>query len=227
VSDGEYVYAIDNHAIAKYRIATGERVATWQGPDGGPVIHQNAGIIRDGRLLVAHSNFPGVPMQGSIEIYDPATLQHVGSHSFGRTDGSFTWLDRHGDRWLACFVHYGRNGGEPGRGPEWTHLVEFDDNWREVGGWTLPPNLIARLGVKGYSCSGGGFGPKGFLFATGHDAPELFVLSFPESGPTLKWVATIPVTVTGQAFGWDPRQPGVIYFVKRPGEIVIGRVTAP
>lgn len=227
-ADAEFLYAIDNHALGQYRKATGERIAGWSCPEGEPLIHLNAGVVHEGRLYCAHSNYPGVPMWSSVEIWDARTLHHVGSHSFGRTDGSLTWLARRDDRWLACFVHYGKKGGEPGRGPEWTRLVEFDDAWRETGGWVLPPALVARLGERGYSCSGGAMGPGDLLYLTGHDAPELYVLAFPEGGAVLRWVATVPVPAEGQAFGWDSQDSGVIYFIgRKTQEIIAGRVLPP
>ena len=224
-ADGEFLYVISDRAIGKYRAATGARVASWAEAEDGPIIHLNAGIVRDGKLYCAHSNYPAVPMLSSIEVWDTATLRHVASHSLGRTDGSLTWIDRREGKWVACLVHYGKKGGEPGRGPEWTQLVEFDDDWRRTGGWALPAELIERLSSRGYSCSGGAFGPGGWLFATGHDNPELYVLSFPDGGTVLHWTATIPITAEGQAFGWDPREPGVIYFVHRPGEVIVGKIS--
>ncbi|MCX6955525.1 MAG: hypothetical protein NTV51_25540 [Verrucomicrobia bacterium] len=228
VSDGEFLYAINNHTIAKYRPATGERVALWEGGANGAIIHLNAGIVHEGKLYCAHSNYPGVPMLSSVEIFDLATLKHVGTHSLGRADGSFTWLDRRKGKWVACFVHYGKKGGEPGKGPEWTQLVEFDDDWRRTGGWALPADLLARIGNRGYSASGGAFGPGGLLYLTGHDNPELYALDFPEGGSVLTWVATVAITAEGQAFGWDPRQSGVLYTIGRKSkEMITGRVTKP
>lgn len=227
-ADASHLYVINNHAIGKYRKDTGERVAAWECPEGDPLIHLNAGIVHEGRLFGAHSNYPGVPNLSSVEIWDAATLRHIASHSFGRADGSLTWVERRNDRWLACFVHYGKKGGEPGRGPEWTRIVEYDDDWRETGGWALPADLIARIGGRGYSCSGGALGPGGYLYVTGHDNPELYVLAFPPGGPTLKWIATIPVPSEGQAFGWDPVEPGVIYLLARgTHEVIAGRVETP
>jgi len=89
--EGDFFFAIGNHAIGKYLKTTGERVAVWDGGEGGEVIHLNAGIVRNGRLYGVHSNYPGVPMLSSLEIFDPETLMPIGSHSFGRMDGSFTW----------------------------------------------------------------------------------------------------------------------------------------
>ena len=225
-ADSEFLYVISNHALGKYRKETGVRVASWECPLGEPLIHLNAGIIHEGRLYCAHSNYPGVPNLSSVEIWDTATLQHVGTRSFGRADGSFTWLDRRDGRWVACFVHYSGKGGEPGRSPEWTRLVEFDDEWRQTGGWAFPDDLMKKLALRGFSVSGGAFGPDGFLFVTGHDDTALYVLAMPAAGPTLKWVATIPITAQGQAFSWDPRDPTLLYTLSKAGrEIIVGRVT--
>ncbi len=226
--DREFLYAINNHTIAKYRKTGGERVAVWEGGNDGPIIHLNAGVVFEGRVYCAHSNYPGVPMLSSVEIFDATTLEHAGSHSFGRTDGSLTWVDRRDGKWFACFVHYGKRGGEPGKGPEWTQIVEFDDQWRRLRGWALPAELVAHLGTRGYSVSGGAFGPRGLLYATGHDNPELYVLDFPVAGASLKWVATVPIAAEGQAFGWDPQEPGMLYTIgQKRRDIVVGRVTLP
>ena len=126
-------------------------------------------------------------------------------------------------------MHYGKRGGEPGRGPEWTQIVEFDDQWRRLRGWVLPADLVAHIGARGYSVSGGAFGPRGHLYATGHDHPELYVLEFPiEGGAALKWIATVPITADGQAFGWDSSEPGMLYNVgRKTREVIVGRVTTP
>jgi hypothetical protein len=227
-ADDDFLYVISNHALGKYRKTTGERVGGWECLEGEPLTHLNAGIVHEGRLYCAHSNYPGVPMLSSIEIWDTATMQHVGNHSFGRTDGSLTWIDRRNGRWIACFVHYGKKGGELGRGPEWTRLVEFDDEWRQTGGWAFPESLMQKLATRGFSVSGGAFGPEGHLFVTGHDDPVLYVLAMPEAGPTLKWVATIPISAQGQAFCWDPREPSLLYTLSKAGrEVLVGRVQAP
>ncbi|MDZ4803150.1 MAG: hypothetical protein SGI92_33745 [Bryobacteraceae bacterium] len=227
-ADESTLIAINNHALGQYRKDTGVRTAGWECPAGDPLTHLNAGIVHMGKLYCAHSNYPGVPNLSSVEIWDAKTLQHVGSHSFGRADGSFTWIERRHNRWLACFVHYGKKGGEPGRGPEWTRLVEFDDEWRETGGWALPADLIVQLGARGYSCSGGAIGPGEYLYVTGHDDPQLYVLAFPTAGPTLRWVATIPIPAHGQAFAWDPQNRGLIYLLARETlEIIVGRITTP
>lgn len=225
-ADDGFLYIISNHALGKYRKETGVRVAAWECPLGEPLTHLNAGVVHAGRLYCAHSNYPGVPNLSSVEIWDTKTLKHVGSHSFGRADGSFTWLDRRNGRWIACFVHYSGKGGEPGRGAEWTRLVEFDDEWRVTGGWAFPGDLMKILAVRGFSVSGGAFGSDGLLYVTGHDDTALYVLRMPQAGPTLEWVGTIPISAQGQAFGWDPHEPGILYTLSKAGrEIIVGRVT--
>jgi len=234
--DREFFYAINNHTIGKYRKTTGERVAQWEGGAGGEIIHLNAGFVRAGRIYGVHSNYPGVPMLSSLEFFDTASLQHVGSHSFGRMDGSFTWLDRApaaatgaaAGRWIACFVHYGNRAAEPNRDAAWTQIIAMDDDWRRTAGWALPAELIARFGGRGYSASGGAFGPGGFLYLTGHDNTELYVVTWPQAGSVMKWIATVPFSSEGQAFCWDAHEDGVLYSVlKRTKEVVVGRVTRP
>lgn len=226
--DKKFFYAINNHTIGKYRKITGERVAQWEGGAGGDIIHLNAGIVLKGKLYTVHSNYPGVPMLSSLEIFDPATLQPAGTHSFGRMDGSFTWLDRRENRWIACFVHYGSKGAEPNRDATWTQIIAFDDEWRRTAGWALPPDLIARFGGRGYSASGGAFGPGGHLYLTGHDNPELYVVAFPKAGSVLKWIATIPILAEGQAFCFDPDDRNLIYTVlRRTREVSVGRIRTP
>jgi len=226
-ADAKFLYVISNHDIGKYDKKSHELVQTWSCPEGEPLIHTNAGLIYEGKLFAAHSNFPGVPNASSVEIWDPETLEHIDSISFGRTDGSLTWFDRRDGHWIVCFVHYGRKGGEPGRGPEWTRLVEFDDNWKATGrGWIFPNDLMAQLGARGFSVSGGAIGPDGFLYVTGHDDAALYILKFPTGGPTLEWVSTLPISTTGQAFDWDDDDMLVLYTINKPTrEVVIGRVS--
>ena len=226
-ADGEYLYVISNHELAKYSKVTGVRTAAWSCPKGQPLTHINAGVIYEGRLYCAHSNYPGVPHVSSVEIWDPADLRHLGAISFGRTDGSITWIDRREGNWIACFVHYSGRGGEPGRGPEWSRLVEFDDAWRPTGrAWVFPPDLIAFLGGRGFGISGGALGPLGYLFATGHDEKALCILEFPTAVSTLRCVATVPVTAEGQPFAWDPVEPGVVHMIIKGARLVVtGRIT--
>ena len=139
-----------------------------------------------------------MPNLSSVEIFDANTLKHVGSHSFGHGYGSLTWIDRRNGAWFACFVYYAKKGAEPDKDPSWSQVIKFDAEWRRMGAWVLPAELVERFG--GYSSSGGAFGPDGRLYITGHDATELYALEFPEAGSALRWVETIPISAEGQAF---------------------------
>lgn len=163
-------------------------------------------------------------MAGSIEWYDPATMRPVASQSFGSYIGSVTWVLRHEGAWFVCFGHYGNRAAEPNRDPTWTSLVRFDDEWRRTGGWLFPKSIFAHIGGA-YTLSGGAFGPGGFLYVTGHDEKELYVLRFPSQGSVMEWIGTIPIQAEGQAFAWDPVDPWLFYsIVRSTREVVVSRL---
>ena len=218
--DEEFFYAIDNRRIGKYRKVNGEKVAEWKDEQGGSFIHLNSGFIKDGKLIVSHSNFPGVPMFSSVEIWDIKTMKHIGSHSFGIGPGSLTWIAYRNGFQYACFADYTGGSGNPGKGPAYTQLVRYDDQWRAVGGWGFPAELVQKFGNSSASC--GAFGPGGLLYVTGHDAKEIYVLDFPKGGSILQWIATIPAPLEGQAFSWDPEREHVVYgIVRKTKEVVV------
>lgn len=220
--DAGFIYVIGNSEIGRYRKDTLEKTGTWNQPKGGPIIHLNAGIVKDGRLYCAHSNFPGIPMTSSVEVWDTATMQHVDSHSLGIDMGSLTWIEPGPEGWLACFAHYSKDKPRTGRDPAWTEIVQFDAQWRRTGGWVFPETLTAHFG--GSSCSGGATGPEGYLYVSGHTWRELYVMQFPEAGSVMRWLDTLTMSAEGQAFNWDPAQPDLHYgIIKRTREVVISR----
>jgi hypothetical protein len=218
--DDAHFYAIDNRRIGKYDRFTGARVGGWEGPADGPIRHLNSGVVIDGRLYAANSNYPERPMVSSVEIWDVATMQHVDSHSFGIHAGSLTWIDRREGFWWVVFANYENQAGEPGRGVEWTVLERYDDQWRRTGGWTLPAALVARL--RPYSNSGGSWGADERLYLTGHDAGELYVVELPRSGSVMNWVGTIRATHEGQGFAWDTSRERTLFGIRRSSlEVVV------
>jgi hypothetical protein len=217
--DDTHFYAITNRRIGKYDKRTGERVGGWEGPPDGPIIHLDSGIVLDGRLYCAHSNYPGVPMVSSIEIFDTATMTHVGSHSFGIFSGSATWVDRAADTWWVAFGHYAGRGGVADQGPAWTSLVQFDDRWRQVAGYVYPSEVVDRF--EAMSNSGGTWGADGRLYITGHDEGAVFVLAVPEAGSVLELEETLPVTAEGQGIAWDRSAPDTLYSIIRSRREVV------
>jgi hypothetical protein len=156
--DTEAVYVIDSRKIGKYDKRTGKRLGEWADAEDGPIQHLNSGVVIDGRLYCANSNYPNQPMTSSIEIWDTSSLEHVGNHSFGIYEGSATWVDFHDGHWWVVFANYATHGGAPGKGPEWTALVQFDEQWRRRAAWVLPQALVKEFSP--YSSSGGAWGPQ-------------------------------------------------------------------
>ncbi len=116
--DADAIYVIDSRAIGKYDKRTGKRIRQWVGPEDGPIQHLNSGVVIEGRLYCAHSNYPHQPMTSSIEIWDADSLEHLGSHSFGIFAGSATWVDFHDGYWWVVFANYGPLAKFAGKGPE-------------------------------------------------------------------------------------------------------------
>ena len=220
--DESHFYAISNRRIGKYDKLTGQRVGGWEGEPTGPIIHLDSGIVRDGLLYCAHSNYPGVPMVSSVEVFDTETLEHVGSRSFGILGGSATWIDRADGHWWVAFGHYAGRGGLPDHGPAWTNLVKFDDSWRRVAGYIFPNKVVERF--EAMSNSGGTWGADGRLYATGHDDGVVFVLSLPTAGSVLELNETLSVTAEGQGIAWDPTESDTLYSILRSSrEVVVSK----
>jgi hypothetical protein len=230
--DADAFYAVDNTAIAKYDKKTGTLIAKWEGDQASGAIHLDSGVVVDGKLYAAHSNYPGWPMVSSIEIWDAATMKHIESHSLGIERGSLTWLDRDvKGRWWGAFANYNRvfDKSPIAYGNKYnTQLVRFDADWRVAEAWVFPDALVEKF--DDMSNSGGSWGPDGKLYVTGHDNPELYVIELPEIGATLKWVGTIPAEIGGQGFAFDHSQPGIIYGIirKKDGnEVTVSRLKPP
>ena len=210
--DGTHFYAITNRAFGKYEKATGHKVAEWKDVEGGPFIHLNSGVVIDGRLYCAHSNYPGVPMVSSIEVWETATLRHVQTIPVGTGRGSATWIDRHDNAWWVMYAHYPAPNGEPGKGPEYSVLVRYDTEWRETGSWAFPKSVVARW--DGMSSSGGVWSGS-TLITAGHHAPELHILQLPTAGATLVLEAIVPVECEGQGIALDPSDPARFWSIQR------------
>ncbi|WP_430422884.1 hypothetical protein [Phenylobacterium sp.] len=220
--DARHFYAVANSRIAKYDKATGRKLAEWVG-DRARFPHINSCEIIGRELVCANSNFPETPMTSSVEIFDPSKMVHLRTISLGQQVGSLTWVDRKDGVWWAAFANYDGKGGEPGRGHQYTQLVQFDDQWRRLQGWSFPLSVTERF--RPMSSSGGGFGPDGRLYVTGHDHPELYVLELPKGGSKLDHVATIAAAIEGQAVTFDRSEPGVLYGISRPNrEVVVLRL---
>jgi hypothetical protein len=210
-ADEAHVYAIANSQIAKYERATGRRIAV----STGPAQHLNSGFFWEGKLYAAHSNYPRQPERSEIKVLDPATMRLETFKDFGNYGGSLTWAVREGEHWWCNFARYGEHNGE-------TFLVKFDDQWREAGRWTYPPDVIQDLGRNSLS---GGLWRDGFLLVTGHDDPVLFRLELPKEGSVLRLVEKQRVPFTGQGFAVDPKTGGLVGINRGKRQVVFVEAT--
>ena len=217
--DANNVYAIGSDVIGKYDKITGEVVKRWKASEQMPVHHLNSGVVLEGKLYCAHSNYPALPMTSSIEIWDMDTLEHVDSHSFGIRYGSCTWIDWHDGYWWVLFAHYGGHKGYPDKDESWTTLIKFDDNWQELEGYVFPEAVLERF--HPYSCSGGSWGPDNMLYCTGHDHPELYVMRLPRVGSELIFEGVVHFGIDGQGIAFDRSGAGLLYGIIRDEKIVI------
>jgi hypothetical protein len=210
--DAEFFYAIDNFAIGKYEKKTGRLVKRWEGPKDGAIKHMDSALVMGGKIYAAHSNYPEWPMASSLEIFDAATLEHVGTHSFGIQWGSLTWVDWHDGHWWMLFANYDRLLG-PGKTPYGhkanTVMIKFTRDFQPLESWTLPKSILDRF--EEMSCSGGSWGPDGFLYLSGHDPAEIYKMRLPAAGSVLELVEVLPMNIRGQGIAWDHAQPGVIW----------------
>jgi hypothetical protein len=211
-SDGAYVYAIDDHRIGKYAIASGRRVASWNG-DPSRFHHINSCTVVGPELVCAASNYPARLQLSSVEFFDAKTLAHIRTASLGQGPGSLSALDRHRGQWWAVFANYDGRGGQPGRDHRATVLVRMDDAFRTIQSWALPRSILQR--IRPNSISGASWAADGRLAMTGHDRRELYVVSIPAKGSVLTHVATVPIMTPGQAIDWDPRDPKLLWSIDR------------
>lgn len=223
--DRDHVYAVSNSVIAKYDKKTGAKVAEWKG-DRARYPHINSCAVIGKELVCASSNFPSTPHSSAVEFFNPATMTHLRTVALGPGRGSVTWIDRKDGAWWVTFANYDGKGGEAPRDHRSTVLVRFDDEWRQTQSWSFPPSVLERF--KPMSSSGGGWGPDGKLYITGHDHPELYVLALPtQGGAVLDHLDTIGVPIQGQAIDWDESQPGVLYGISRPNREVLALRVLP
>jgi hypothetical protein len=217
--DKNYIYVVSDTSIAKYNKFNFKHITTWYEQPGGPIKHLDSGVIVDGKLYCANSNYPQVPMVSSIEIWDAETMQHIGSHSFGIYRGSCTWVDRYDGFWWATFAHYEKWKKKTAKGTQWTSVVKLDDNFNEIQSWIFPEQVIERL--KPMSNSGGSWGPDGFLYCTGHDSLEVYKMKIPARGSVLQLIDIIPVAIKGQGIAWDRTEPGMLYGIRKKTRTVV------
>ncbi|MFT7643257.1 MAG: outer membrane protein assembly factor BamB [Pirellulaceae bacterium] len=210
--DKKSFFAITNRAIGRYDKQTGERQAKWSAPAGSPVIHLNSGIVIDGKLYCANSNWPKSPLRNSVEVFDATSLEHLDRIEFSETRGAINWIDRRDGSWWIVFAYYATV-------VEKTRLVRYSDKWESMGQWNFPDTVLKRFSPN--SNSGGAFGPRGRLFATGHDHAEMYVLELPKTPGVMKHLTTVAAPIAGQGIAFDPDNANRVYGIVRKKRIVV------
>jgi hypothetical protein len=206
-ADPRFVYAASSTTVAKYDRKTGQRLALSR----GEASHLNSAFLLNGKIYCAHSNYPRKPEHSEIKVLNPETMRLETFHNFGASDGSLTWAVQDGGNWWCTFAFYGADNRR-------TRLVKFDENWRELGAWSYPAKVIARLGE--YSISGGLWW-KGEIWATGHDRREVYRLALPENGKTLELRGTVRSPFPGQGIAVAGGSDGVFVGVDRAAKTVV------
>ena len=203
--DEKYFYAISNTIIIKCDKETGKVIATWQADRKEKAYehftHLNGGTVVEGRLYCAHSRYGVDPNDCTVEIWNVEKdgLKHEETIRMPRKHGSLTWIDRHSDHsWWMCYAVYGKKRNRN------TKLVKYqyrDKKFIEVKSWFFPEEVIANWGDM--SCSGGSWGPDGYLYTTGHDHSRAYVLEVDKNNK-LRYVRTErDVGFFGQGIAWD------------------------
>lgn len=214
--DDRYFYAVHNRIIAKYDKRSGKLAGKWEGSKDGPIRHLDSAMVLDGKIYAAHSNYPEWPMTSSLEIWDAATLKHIGTHSFGINWGSLTWVDFYNGHWWMTFANYDVPYG-PNKSPYGykaaTQMIKFTADFKFVEAWVLPKSILDKF--EKMSNSGGSWGPDGYLYLSGHDPAELYKMRLPEAGSVLELMETIPANIRGQGIAWDRSDRGVLYGIIR------------
>ncbi len=221
--DSSHFYAISSTVIGKYHRESGKLEGRWTGGEQSGIIHLDSGVVVNGKLYAAHSNYPEIPMTSSVEVWDSETMHHIDSYSFGNRWGSLTWLDRHKGYWWGVFAHYLEFREATGKDNRWTQLVKFNDRWQPLESWLFPEEVLDKFGTK--SNSGGSWGPDGNLYISGHDLPEIYAMKLPEAGSRLKLLEVIPIENEGQGIAWDRfRQHNLLFTIRRSTrEVVVSR----
>lgn len=209
-ADERFAYAVSNTRVARYDRATGELLGVGTAPGAK---HLNSAFLRQGKVYCAHSNFPKMPEESDIRVYDPSDDSLQVFHTFEKPPGSLVWCirdpaDRH---WWCCFAHYRADNAR-------TILVRMDDDFREQARWSFPEEVIADW--DGMSASGG-LWDGDTLLTTHHHFAVLYRLRLPETGTSLELVEALECPYPGQGIAVDPVTADGLVGIDRRKRLVV------
>ena len=217
-ADEQSVYAISSTTVARYDRATARLLATATTPD---TKHLNSGFVHEGKVWCSHSNYPAMPHESDIRVYDPVAGTLAVQHVFHDPPGSLVWCVVREGRWWCCFAHYGDDNAR-------TLLVEYEAGGfdRERRRCTFPADIVADWdGMSG----SGGIWDGDTLLVSHHHVRVLYRLRLPEAGDELRLVEALHCPFPGQGFAADPVTGGLVGIDRSRRAVVFAErdVTAP
>ena len=211
-ADATRLYAISNTTVATYDRTTGKLLATASAEG---TEHLNSGFLHDGKLYAAHSNYPELPHESDIRVFDPDTNSLRVHHVFPDPPGSLVWCLRRDGHWWCCFAWYGDDNAR-------SVLIEYADDrfTTEVRRLHFPPEVVADF--DGMSASGGIWDGDTIL-ASHHHYPVLYRLRVPadREATMLELVETLACPFPGQGIAVDPAAAGGLVGIDRPARAIV------
>lgn len=207
-ADDKYAYAVSNTTVEQFDRSTGERVRSGTAPDAK---HLNSAYILDGKVYCAHSNYPKLPEESDIRVYDPETGRLELFHRFDEPPGSLVWCLKRDGNWWCCFAHYKADNAK-------TILVEYEGEFeKELRRFTFPDKVVNDWDKMSAS---GGIWDNDTLLTTHHHFKVLYRLKLPEEGSVLEFVEALDCPFPGQGVAVDPKTGGLVG-IDRPGRKIV------
>jgi len=214
-ADERHLYAISNTHVAKHRRADGMLLSLTTSPG---TRHLNSGFFHKGKLYCAHSNYPNLPEESDIRVYDPEKETFSVFHTFVNPPGSLVWCvrDPSDECWWCCFAHYGSANAK-------SFLARMDNQFRIQQRWSFPPKVVDDWDQMSAS---GGIWDGETLLVSHHHFRVLYRLRLPRMGNELEWVESLGCPFPGQGIAVDPLHPrGLVGIDRSRGTVVLARPT--
>jgi hypothetical protein len=207
-ADDDFIYAIEDTSIAKYSRRSFKLIAK----STGTAHHLNSGFVWEGKVYCAHTTPHG---ESEIMTLDPVTMVVGKFKDLSDHPGKITWVVRDAKFWWINFAFYGSDNAS-------TYLAKFDEEWRELGRWYYPREVVSDLRRQSIS---GGVVLNSIVLATGHDKKVIYEMKFPAQGQVLQFVDAIPSPFPGQGLATDPVSDSLVGIDRDRHEVVFARQT--
>lgn len=209
-ADERFAYAISNTHVARYDRQSKKLLGAGTMADAK---HLNSAFVWKGKVYCAHSNYPKIPEESDIRVYDPKDDRLTVHHRFVKPPGSVVWCVRDLDDrfWWCCFAHYGEANAK-------TLLTKMDDQFQELARWTFPKAVIDDWDKM--SASGGVWDGKTILVSH-HHFKVLYRLRIPDEGKELELVEALASPFPGQGIAADPTVRGGLVGIDRGKQEIV------